>query len=714
MKRIVLTVLALIGVQAFAKDASGKIIFTEDQLAKLKTAGMAEDFAEKFSAAFAVDPEKDTAESKALEDSMITALQKQVLSVAAAHKVTEDFLTAEKAAHAEALKIVTERDKTIKTLSRSREDDPPATVVDMKTDPKAKWIPKAGDTHLFGIAEPHYAIDDAHPYNQRAFAVAMGKIGISIASPMAITPSIDYQSLKADLGEFYRVRKQDAIVSFLQTLPTLKDIFPSYSGYQDQSVLVNAFFSEFSQAGNESSDFDTVVKGSVKLEPEILTMYPVMFAHKFKDMKSLEKTWIGYLNREGSGAIKWSFIEYIMVEVAKVLKNEQEMRWISGVRIEPSLNVPGTAMGGSNGLLKFLKNKIANFQIQPFKMGEWDDSTIAEYIRKGTQMVPAILRNSGKFVLHMSPDTLSSYFRNLEALYGKNQDYTAGNLYVKEFPSVKIIVLPNMTTSKRLIWTFDGNLGIYEDLANEMLNFSFEQVDWALKVWSSWKESIQASAVGKKYASLAEMPADFSNQMIFVNDVDEPASYYLQMAADDTTPSVLNHTSLVSVANSQATAITAIDDCAVGQEIRIQCGPGANSITIAKAGVFSLLSAAWNPVVGNILILKKRSDGKFIELKRISFSTDALVIAADDATPTVKDGVKFITSINTVATAITALDDAIVGVVYTLMGGSDVNATTIANAGNFSLTAPMTLGAGKFITLQKSEQDGKLYEITRG
>ena len=57
MKRIVLTVLALIGVQAFAKDASGKIIFTEDQLAKLKTAGMAEDFAEKFSAAFAVDPE---------------------------------------------------------------------------------------------------------------------------------------------------------------------------------------------------------------------------------------------------------------------------------------------------------------------------------------------------------------------------------------------------------------------------------------------------------------------------------------------------------------------------------------------------------------------------------------------------------------------------------------------------------------------------------
>jgi hypothetical protein len=177
---------------------------------------------------------------------------------------------------------------------------------------------------------------------------------------------------------------------------------------------------------------------------------------------------------------------------------------------------------------------------------------------------------------------------------------------------------------------------------------------------------------------------------------------------------VLNHTSLVSVANSQATAITTIDDCAVGQEVRIQCGPGANSITIAKAGVFSLLSAAWNPVVGNILILKKRSDGKFIELKRISFSTDALVIAADDATPTVKDGVKFITSINTVATAITALDDAIVGVVYTLMGGSDVNATTIANAGNFSLTAAMTLGSGKFITLQKSEQDGKLYEITRG
>ncbi len=37
-------------------------------------------------------------------------------------------------------------------------------------------------------------------------------------------------------------------------------------------------------------------------------MSSVMFAHKFKDLKALEKSWIGSYNKEGSQVIKWSFI----------------------------------------------------------------------------------------------------------------------------------------------------------------------------------------------------------------------------------------------------------------------------------------------------------------------------------------------------------------------------------------------------------------------
>jgi hypothetical protein len=208
------------------------------------------------------------------------------------------------------------------------------------------------------------------------------------------------------------------------------------------------------------------------------------------------------------------------------------------------------------------------------------------------------------------------------------------------------------------------------------------------------------------------MPSDYSTQMIFCNDVDEPADYYIQADANDTSPSVLNHTSLVTPANSQATAITTIDDCAIGQEVRIKCGNATNASTIAAAGNFSLITAAWNPSVGDVIYLKKRSDGKFIELKRETVSSNATAIAADDTSPDVTGSDKFITSANTQATAITTLDNSVVDKVYTLYGGSSTNATTIANAGNFVLTAAMTLSAGTWIRVQKAA-NGKFYEIDR-
>ena len=60
-----------------------------------------------------------------------------------------------------------------------------------------------------------------------------------------------------------------------------------------------------------------MTKGEYEFDNETLRMFSVMFAHKFRDLKQLEKTWIGSLNKEGSQAIKWSFIEYILAETAR-------------------------------------------------------------------------------------------------------------------------------------------------------------------------------------------------------------------------------------------------------------------------------------------------------------------------------------------------------------------------------------------------------------
>lgn len=713
MKRVIAMFYALLSIEAFTKGPDGNICFTDEQKAKLEAAGLGDDIQAKFIAAFAKDAEKETPESQVLVDTITASMQEKLTASIAEQGRLNVLLTAEKSAKEKAEAAVTEQKLIIARLQKKPEDDPPSNLNDptMKDKP---WIPKSGATHLFAVAEPFFAVDDAHPYNQRAMAAISARHGVSIAAPMHINAAIDYSSLSADLGDFYRTRKQDRIQSFLTDLPSITSVFPTESGVQDQTALVNMFLTEFSQADNTSSTFGNVVKGSFKFEAEIITMFDVMFAHKFTDLKKLEKQWIGYLNKEGSSTMKWSFIEFIMVEVGRQLKNEQEMRWINGIRKNPIQNVSGTAMGASNGFRKFIANQIAAFKIKPFTLGEWTESNIVSNIELGTSMIPAAIRDSGRVVLYMAPAALTAYHKNLEILTGIMPTYKPGQMTVKNYDSVSIEVVPNMGVSKRLVWSIKGNIHTFEDQPNEMLNFSFQQEDWGLKVWSNWKESVWAYLVGKKYASAADMPDDYSTQMIWTNDVDLPAGFYLPMDTNDTSPSIANHTSLISVENSQATAITDFDDAVTGQTIRVKCGPGANPITIAKANKFSLLSAAWTPEPGNVLVIKKRSDGKWIELERITEETDAIVIADGDTTPDVSKGTKFITSSNTAACAITALDNAIYDTEYVIMGGSDNHSSTIANAGNFSLTAAMTLAAGTFIKLQKSRVDDKLWEIDRG
>ena len=708
IKAILPAVLSFLGIEAFT-ESEGKKVLTDDQRQQL-TDSFGEDFTTKFEASLNEPPAEGSETNPQLN-----VLQGQLNTLTAERDQLKQQLTEATSGRDDLTAKIEGFNKTIasqKTMIAKLSNDP-EDILSLIKPPKADAGEQALDPtnkeFLFGVNSPLMKINDDRPYNMRAYASIMERQGIMI--PTAVESSLDYSTLKADLGDYYRIRKQDRIQSFLMQLPSLEKVFGLESGYQDRAVLVNIFLGEFSQADNSSSDFDNVVKGNYNFEPEELRMYDVMFAHKFTNLKQLEKSWIGYLNKEGSSSMKWSFVEFIMVETLKKLHNEREIRRIMGRRINPTLNEPGTALGASNGLREFLRSKIAAFQIKPFVLGDISVANIGEKIRLGTSMIPDVLRDSGKVVLYMSSSMVVDYHKYNETMFGTNQDYKADLMYVKEYPSVRITPIPNMGDSQRLIWTIEGNIKLFEDKPNEMSRFNFEQEDWKLKVWSQWKESLWAFMVGKKFASADEQ--DYDHQMIFCNEIDLPTTHYLKLTKDDATPSVKFHSSLESVANSASLALTNLDDGSIGQEVRIKAGSTSNGITIANSGNF-VLSAAWAPEKGDEIILKMRSDGKWIEMQRIAASSSATAFAADDATPSVANGNEFITIANTEATAITNLDDAEYDVVYTIFGGSDADSSTIANSGNFVLTAAMTLEAGTFIKLQKSRSNNKFYEISRG
>jgi len=184
------------------------------------------------------------------------------------------------------------------------------------------------------------------------------------------------------------------------------------------------------------------------------------------------------------------------------------------------------------------------------------------------------------------------YHKYNELHYAQNQDYKANIMYVKEYPSVKLIAVPNADNHHRIFWTLEGNIHTFEDQPGEMTKFNIEQQDWTLKVWSNWKESTWAYAVGFKYTKKEDM--DYSRQMIFCNEYDRPASYFIE-ADKDTQPSAKYHTSIVTVANTNLLAITDIEDAEVGKIVTLKCGNTNKGVKIDKSGNFSLISEAWNP-----------------------------------------------------------------------------------------------------------------------
>ena len=724
--------LAALGLKEFKKNKDGKVAFTEDEKATLSSmgftdmaiAGMEEEANEPD------EPEEpaDASKAKAVHNAVVRQAMTQ-LSVLEQEK--SDLLAKSAQDKADYTSQIEERDKKIAELTKqvaslSELPDMSGTQIPSTTGaqaPDKTVFDLTDDKQLGGMQGEMFALN--RPYNQRARAAMLAAQGIN-TTVAAATPQ-DFSTLQADLGAFYRTRWYDRIQSFIVKLPAIFELFPMESGHQHLDTLVNVWFGEFSQADNTiGSKFENVEKGSYEFGTETLLMYGVMFVHEFKDLKQIEQLWIGYLNREGSNPVKLSFIEFLMVEIAKVLYNEQQMRFVNGVRVNPNPNEPGKAMEAADGIYEYLRKRIEGhidltpngghtgstvYQIKPFDLPEITEGNIGEVFYRGTAMIPSQYRDTGNIVLYVPSFMMPWYHKYNEIHYGQNRDYEKNIFYVKEFPGVKIKTIPNADNHYRIFWTIDGNIKTYCHISGEMFRFNMEQHTWAVRVWSNWKESIQAEAVGKKFTDPAEL--DGSTQLIWTNNQDLSEKYFVEQKPD-ANPSALLSSSMVTVANDGKFTITDIENAPVGKVLTLKCGTaGDNGVTIKKADKFSLITADWNPGKGETIKLMKRADGKFIEISRGEAVEEETFQFSDDATtPSVAGGTVFITGTNTKATEITNLTDAQSGVVYTIYGAGSDNASTIKNGGNFVLESEMTLSDGKMIKLVKGA-GGKFYEMSR-
>lgn len=503
-------------------------------------------------------------------------------------------------------------------------------------------------THLFGITHEMFSMDNRwnkitrNPNEARlsdptkedfaGFQQATYKFGHSIASRYRFLKennmlgelgkdSTSFTNTTTDLadaglGSQYVTLRQDALIARILAIPTVYDIFPRRYGVQDRELMTIAYFDELSQAYQKGHVF----KGGMKLTPEMGYVDDAMFKAEFGPMKEIERMYIGYLNTEGSDPMKWSMIEWQLLNMYKVLVNEQNTRVIRGCFVKPETGVAGSYLNAGTGLLYTLQRYYHENKLLPHSDAAYDsytDATMLDAVNAFIEDVIVVLdedENLENKFIYLNKRHQSWWIKNIRTKFGKDTDFTGPDSYKFVVPDfgVKIKWVPNLGDLKLMFIQEHGNLQALEFVPGEMLAVDFDRAMELMHVWSTWKEGFSGFIVGKKHATRAELVANnYSMQEIFMN---RPAT---ALAADATTADATKNYWFITGTNTAAKALTDITSAKAGVVYVIETGDATFPTSITKALKFGGITEDWTPViVGDYIMVTKKADGNFMELER--------------------------------------------------------------------------------------------------
>lgn len=433
--------------------------------------------------------------------------------------------------------------------------------------------------------------------------------------------TVDLTALSSDteIGTRQFNIRRDMLIARIVTLPSLADIFPTVSNVQSGQVVTNVLLSEVSQ----SYQAGEVFKGGAEFLPEKAIVHDAMAKVLFEDMKQLEYSYLNYLNREGSDPVKWTLIEWIILQLAIQINNERVTRSIVGCRVEPVKGQASPANFASTGVLWRLISLFEGKKLLPFMDSALADYSAADFgdvVVAFVEKIKTVQPELGKkMVIYLNATHIPMYRKWYRATFGKDTDFEGEAKNKVPYHDNPIKWVPNMGNLKFMFATIEGNIELLQNVPGEEYNTKFERHLEEVMAYSYWKEGSSVSFVGKVFATLAALIANAGEgQYVFMN---WPT---IDIAPDATTPSVKDGAGadlgflLKTGANTKATAITDILGAKAGVVYRIECGSTTNASTIAKEGKFSELTAAWEPAaVGAYLkVYYNPTTEKFMEVGR--------------------------------------------------------------------------------------------------
>jgi hypothetical protein len=438
-------------------------------------------------------------------------------------------------------------------------------------------------------------------------------------------PFVDYTDLDTRFGE-YTVRRQDIILAYFRSLPSVANIFPVQSGVRNKEVVPAVQFGELSQGYRKGRIF----KGNVKFASELYWVNDVMFKYEFDDMIALQKRYVMDLSK-GSSVFQWTFIEWCVIWFGRQLFNEQQRRRVVGIRVPQQNVIANPAMLAADGVLRAIQRAEEELKVWPFEsLGVYDATTIVDYFETFWDLIDDILPTMEGIALYANMKHRKWYLRAFRNKYGTDSDFDGVKTSLIDVSPVQIIWVPNMPANYCKVWvTNPGNVENLEYIPNEMLGFKFKEDFESVTAQSRWMEGSVIQQVGVQYKTLAELQASKrQNQWLFTNF---PVT---KLDPDATTVDGSLNTEFITEANTAATTITGIVNASEETVYKIICGSTTNATKIAKTGLFSEIASDWNPTaVGDFIKVyakledyditvdgetykATRATGKFLELDR--------------------------------------------------------------------------------------------------